>query len=156
MVFKGQISILLLEGKYTIKRQLQMGLLHWKKQPFFVNLSALMVRAWCSVLPCLYLHTATVYWMQTLTLALQKWSHAPWKPPILQSLDLNQVTYRPTCMWTVDGCPSFPLPPPSLFKVNKPCVSLLTTVVHLLFWSHYIWHNREKTYSRRLADTNSR
>ena len=43
-------------------------------------LSALMVRAWCSTsLPafCTQLHR-----MQTPTLALQKWSHTPWKPSI--------------------------------------------------------------------------
>ena len=65
---KGSTS----KDKRVIKRQLYSGL--WEKYPY---LSTMIVRTQCSA--SLPVFCTEVHWMQTLTLALLNWSHAPCK-----------------------------------------------------------------------------
>ena len=64
------------EGKCAIKRQLSNGLFTFRESSFFY-LSALLVKIQCSA--SLLVYCTQLHQMHTLTLALQKWSHATWK-----------------------------------------------------------------------------
>ena len=75
LVYKCQLSVLILEGKTRNQEAAVQGQFIWESS--FFCLSALVVRTWRSA--SLPEFSTQLHWMQTLTPDLRKWSHVPRK-----------------------------------------------------------------------------